>query len=841
MRKLRLLAMLMVSVMVIASFGVLNVSVSATGSNVITQFGNASEISGLTYCDTEGYNSKGSVRFTLSAENNTGDGTNLALAANLGLEVGKKYSYSFYFKPVALTKLWIRMNGTTNNGGGAVAFSDGVLSATQGSSCTKVAPAGNGWYRVYSPTANEHKINWNNMPFFLVTGGGDVDLYIDNFSILDDNGNEMVTNGGFEGTAVDVTRGNNAVTEFGNISEISGLTYSDAVGYNSTGSVYYKKAAADNTANVNLAIPQNLGLATGTKYKISYYIKPVAMSTKLWARINGGVTNAGAAAVYFDENGGLTTNGASFLSIAAAGNGWYRIETSYNEHQIGWSGMPIILAESGGDLEFYMDNFSILDEEGKEMITNGGFDYVAPTPDAGRDDNIITELGNIAEINGLKYSDSVGYNSTSSVRYTKTAAENTGNVGIAMPQNLGMIAGEKYSFSFYIKPIAMTNLWIRVNGTPNGGAGAIKLNAQGSLCTTNAASFISVTSAGNGWYKVASNTSAEHKIAWSGMELLLATSGGNIDFYLDEFSLTNEAGDEMIKNGGFEYQEPEEEEPDKEQVVKRFDNIITEFGNTSEIDGLVYSDTVGYNSTSSIYYKKAAADNTADVNLAIPQNLGLVEGNKYKISFYIKPVAMSAKLWTRINGGVTNAGTAAVYFDEKGGLTTNGASFLSITSAGDGWYKVTTSYNEHKIGWSGMPTIMAGKDGDLEFYMDNFSITTEAGKELVDNMGFELPASQVGEFVLTSNEDGTKTVTVTVANRAEGDDYTAVLILATFNGVIMKKIAHADAETSVAEGTIEKLTETIALSEGESLRAFVWDSVSGMTPLTFARELVSAD
>ena len=125
--------------------------------------------------------------------------------------------------------------------------------------------------------------------------------------------------------------------------------------------------------------------------------------------------------------------------------------------------------------------------------------------------------------------------------------------------------------------------------------------------------------------------------------------------------------------------------------------------------------------------------------------------------------------------------------------------------------------------------------------MDNFSITTEAGEELVDNMGFELPASQVGEFVLTSNEDGTKTVTVTVANRAEGDDYTAVLILATFNGVIMKKIAHADAETSVAEGTIEKLTETIALSEGESLRAFVWDSVSGMTPLTFARELVSAD
>ena len=139
------------------------------------------------------------------------------------------------------------------------------------------------------------------------------------------------------------------VTEFGNTKEITGLTYCDTVGYSSTSSVYYKIAADDNTAAVNLAEPGNLGLVPGTKYKVSFYIKPVVMTTKLWTRMNGNTTNSGAGAVYLDDSGALASNATSFLTITKAENGWYKVSTSYNEHQVGWTGMPIILADANGD------------------------------------------------------------------------------------------------------------------------------------------------------------------------------------------------------------------------------------------------------------------------------------------------------------------------------------------------------------------------------------------------------------------------------------------------------------------------------------------------------------
>ena len=93
--------------------------------------------------------------------------------------------------------------------------------------------------------------------------------------------------------------------------------------------------------------------------------------------------------------------------------------------------------------------------------------------------NVIKEFGNGTEIAGLTYCDTVGYNSTSSVRYTKTAAENTADTSLVMHPNLGMVEGSKYSISFNIKPVAMGSLWIRINGTTNGGAGSLKLDENG--------------------------------------------------------------------------------------------------------------------------------------------------------------------------------------------------------------------------------------------------------------------------------------------------------------------------------------------------------------------------
>lgn len=194
------------------------------------------------------------------------------------------------------SKLWIRINGETNVGAGAVKMTDGVLEATNGASCTKIEAVGDGWYKVYSPTKNTHKIGWTNMPFLLVTGSGEVDFYIDNLSIIDADGNEMITNGGFEynGTA----RKNNIISEFGNTEEIKGLTYCDTLGYNSESSVRYRKAVDENTAGTNLSMAENLGMTEGESYSYSFYFKPVP-KTKTSQIIGRGIT---VKAKYMDGN-----------------------------------------------------------------------------------------------------------------------------------------------------------------------------------------------------------------------------------------------------------------------------------------------------------------------------------------------------------------------------------------------------------------------------------------------------------------------------------------------------------------------------------------------------------
>ena len=88
MKKSKFLAKLLAGVMLVTSLGAVNVSAISQAStanrenNVITEFGNTTAIAGLTYCDSVGYNSTSSVRYTKTADENTAD-TNLVMPENL--------------------------------------------------------------------------------------------------------------------------------------------------------------------------------------------------------------------------------------------------------------------------------------------------------------------------------------------------------------------------------------------------------------------------------------------------------------------------------------------------------------------------------------------------------------------------------------------------------------------------------------------------------------------------------------------------------------------------------------------------------------------------------------
>ena len=55
----------------------------------------------------------------------------------------------------------------------------------------------------------------------------------------------------------------------------------------------------------------------------------------------------------------------------------------------------------------------------------------------------------------------------------------------------------------------------------------------------------------------------------------------------------------------------------------------------------------------------------------------------------------------------------------------------------------------------------------------------------------------------------------------------------------MQTVAMDDNATVVEMGKTEPLTQTITVKDGETLTAFLWDSLNGMTPIISPVELIS--
>ena len=97
------------------------------------------------------------------------------------------------------------------------------------------------------------------------------------------------------------------------------------------------------------------------------------------------------------------------------------------------------------------------------------------------------------------------------------------------------------------------------------------------------------------------------------------------------------------------------------------------------------------------------------------------------------------------------------------------------------------------------------------------------------------------DFELIDNGNGNYTVNVLVKNYSEGADFTAQFILATHKDKVMQTIAMDETATTITEGNTLRLTKDITVAEGETMTAFLWDSVSGMTPLRPSSVLVAAE
>ena len=618
-------------------------------------------------------------------------------------------------------------------------------------------------------------------------------------------GPELVTDGGFDETTGAVVYG------LGNTSAVSGIEYSYAESYEGNASAHIKVSASTKVVNIT-----NFGLTAGNTYNFSFMIKGDLHDNGMYLRMGGWSYETNAAKI-IESNGEFKESGTgdALIKITPKENGWYKVESEKAWTCGSGTGDEAVLIFPQKEGNFYIDNFSITDAEGTEYVLNGGFE-----PDT--TNAIVTEFGNKAHIDGLEYATGVGYKDNTSIHVTKSAQ-------IATVSNLGLASGSAYNFSFMIKGNlpAGNGMYLRMGGWgyETNAAHITETDGKFSVTQGKGEKILTATAAENGWYKVETTT------PWTcgsgtGDEVALIFPQNSANFYIDNLSITESStGTEMVTDGGFETANISGTEIIKNgsfagEKTNTSGAVISQLGNSSAVSGLEYSTANAYSGNRSINAKVSS-----ETVLATTANLEIATGKKYNISFYVKgKLASTNGMYIRFGWNWDN-NQAKLKSTEDGEFSVAAGTNLKVTADKDGWYKVESITPWSITGDMNFLTVATG-GGTIDFYIDNLSITES------------IPDTVIGTFGMTG-DTAEKTVTINVTNNGIADGYSTILILATHKDDVMQNIAMDDNATIVELGKTETLTQTITVNDGETLKAFLWNSLIGMTPLTSPQELIT--
>jgi hypothetical protein len=592
------------------------------------------------------------------------------------------------------------------------------------------------------------------------------------------------------------------------------VQYSTDAAYEGNRSIHIKYNGSFKQISGNCS---EFGLQSGKAYDISFYFKD------------------NLVCVYMAQPGMCIANKAPYIvspSYPDVGqtvtgpdeNGWYKFEVR-NYTGVNPSYGLINIENWNNSNDFYLDNLSIKEtESGKEMIEDGGFETDKTVVPSDPDDDdppaeapYITEFGETNSM--LSYSDKIAYEGTRSLRVTP---EDKG--AFCRANDIGMKQNKEYDISFYFYANPKENMGVlRVNlgntWNNNGGNVASIQNCEDMWPSYNYTYYeIKPVDGKANWYSF--KTKRPWSMTYENPDIFNIQEKGT-RFYIDNLSIKeHETQTELVPNGGFEKTGEEPTVPDEISAP------IVQFGETSPTDGVTYSTGEAHSGARSLHFKGDFGNGT---NLFSTGNIdGLKAGKKYNISFYYKG---DVEVYIRLGYAYTKN---EAWFDNTNSVSDQyGGTISKITAADNGWYKFETT-----VPWEYKEEIgLITPTGNRNFYIDDFSITDEAGNEIIENGGFEPDPVEASAYKVTKNDDGTVTVSVTVNNYSGGNDVTAQLIIASYKGARMT--AHAKSEvTAIEEGGKVTLTQTLQANEGEQLTAFLWDSLENMVPIAPSQIIV---
>lgn len=621
----------------------------------------------------------------------------------------------------------------------------------------------------------------------------------------------------------------------GTVTEIAGgwaVKYSTTEAHNGSRSAHFTQMDGPNwDYNGKLS---DLGMEAGKEYTLSFYSKGTIGSLAIsFGEVPWGTEGNSALVVITNNELSDATKGGTYkqLEFSEADNGWkkfvYKADVTNNNIQLFWKKDGPTVSN-----DFYIDDISITDENGNELITNGGFEIQEPvTPGGARVDyepkNPLVTIANANKLN-------ISWRNPAAPALSKVSLyEITTGKSVLLSDTLstgadvvcGYTADASSGIHVYkliynfedgkntevvLAKAAKEDRW----NTETVGSWSLNGASSGDNPPVSAVYDYNVYNSAAPSIRVYSNI-AEYKDGVAAELTLRPTQVLQVN---QKYRLTY-----SIKGNNIEFAwfRGGNWETGLESPVP--------WGNTESFSDWK-TKTVDFTAKGSDYGIQFAIINPTedmwldDISIyALDENDNITGNNLFEGVGTGDNITRTANLDNVKIGKNYNNGAIVQW---KAAADTMAAVYLK-----DGEELKLRAYVPASLGSVNIENLINDEDAEL---------VVKAVKEGVPSEGISVMAHPIpdpvvfGEYNMTTNNNE-RTVTITVKNNAAGDNYTAQLILATYDGDMLLNIAKTSEPISIpqteANATPVTLTETITLEEGETLKAFLWDGIEGMTPL----------
>jgi len=363
--------------------------------------------------------------------------------------------------------------------------------------------------------------------------GNSAGMFIDDVSLTDADGNEMLMNGSFDYRGPEYTPENDAYAS-GWTYDYNGATQSDDVfmcvtddiakSGNRSMLIYNNVPSAD--AKATRIIQKNLN-ATAGEYTLSFWIAGDYSGWRSMILFDGGSKKQlGVADCTKGVTIGRWTNYTHTFTVAEG-----EVNTA------------LYLMREGVSTGVFLDDISLKDAEGNELIENGGFEdngaveYTSAYEEYLNGWTVGYDDGTQSDDVFVCVTDDKANNGNHSVLIRNTIANKEGAPAIGISQSGFQAPAGDYKFSFWISGEYPTGWKTMVSLA---GEKHLQCNLEG--CTL-------VDTAGR-WSKYEYTFTVPEGCTNNTINIL--REGDSAGMYIDDISLTDANGNELIANGGFE-------------------------------------------------------------------------------------------------------------------------------------------------------------------------------------------------------------------------------------------------------------------------------------------------